>query len=347
MLPSVRYKGPMMTETILLTGISGFIAKHIALQLLNAGYAVRGTIRTPARADEVRMALSPHLTDPASIVRLTFHTADLELDAGWAAAMAGVAAVIHTASPFPIKTPKDPNDLIRPAVEGTGRVLMAAKEAGVTRVILTSSTIAVIDETQHGEQNESNWYNLDAPGTSAYARSKTLAERAAWELAKGHDLQLTTINPGFVVGPPLDANYGSSIGLVKRFLAGKDPMLPAIGFAVVDVRDVALAHLRALERPATAGKRILAVSGSMWMPQMGQVLKAAYPTRRIATRTAPKFVLRILALFDAELRAALPLIGQMHRVSNARAKAELGIDFIPVDAGLRAAADWLVKNQGV
>ena len=333
-----------MTDIILLTGISGFMAKHIALQLLNAGYAVRGTLRSPARADEVRTALAPHLTTPAALDRLTFATADLENDAGWPAAMTGITAVLHTASPFPIKTPDHPDDLIRPAVQGTTRVLTAVADAGITRVILTSSTAAVVDETAHGTQDEGNWCNIDAPGTSAYSRSKTLAERAAWQIATTRHLQLTAINPGFVVGPPLDQHFGSSIGLVKRFLSGKDPMLPDIGFSVVDVRDVALAHLRALQRPETAGLRILAVAGAMSMPQMGRTLRAAYPDRRIATKTAPKFLLRILALFDAEARAALPMVGKTHTVSNTRAKASLGMDFIsPVDA-LRAAAAWLTSH---
>jgi dihydroflavonol-4-reductase len=336
-----------MTDTILLTGISGFIAKHIALKLLNAGFAVRGTLRKPARADEVRSALKPHLTDPAAMDRLTFATADLETDEGWAHAMAGITAVMHTASPFPIAQPKDEQVLIRPAVEGTRRVLMAAKAAGIIRVILTSSTVAIIDETVHGQQDENNWCNLDAPGTSAYAKSKTLAEREAWAIAAAEGLHLTTINPGFVVGPPLDANFGSSIGVVKRFLKGKDPMLPKIGFAMVDVRDVAEAHLRALQRPATAGKRYAAVAGSMWMPDMGAVLKAAYPTRRIATRTAPAFLLRILALFDPALRAILPGLGIIHDVSGARAQADMNITFIPPADALRASADWLVRNNGV
>lgn len=333
-----------MTETIVLTGISGFIAKHVALKLLNAGYAVRGTIRNPRRADEVRAAVKPYLTDPAAMDRLTFATADLESDAGWAAAMAGATAVIHTASPFPIAQPKDEQVLIRPAVEGTRRVLMAARAAGITRVILTSSTVAIIDETVHGTQDETNWCKLDAPGTTAYAKSKTLAEQEAWALAKAKGLQLTTINPGFVVGPPLDTHYGSSVGVVKRLLKGRDPMLPKIGFAMVDVRDVAEAHLRALQRPATAGNRYAAVAGAMWMPKMGATLKAAYPARRIPTRTAPPVLLRLLALFDPALRAILPSLGIIHDVSGARARADLGIAFIPPAEGLRAAADWLVRN---
>jgi dihydroflavonol-4-reductase len=336
-----------MTETILLTGISGFIAKHVALKLLNAGYAVRGTIRSAKRADEVRAAIKPHLTDPSALDRLTFAAADLESDTGWADAMAGITAVIHTASPFPIAQPKDEQVLIRPAVEGTRRVLMAAKAAGITRVILTSSTVAIVDEGVHGPQNEDNWCNLDAPGTSAYAKSKTLAEQEAWRIAKAEGLLLTTINPGFVVGPPIDANYGSSIGVVKRFLKGRDPMLPKIGFAMVDVRDVAELHLRALQRPATAGNRYAAVAGSMWMPDMGATLKAAYPTRRIATRTAPRFLLRILSMFDPAIRSILPSLGIIHDVSGARAVADMGITFTTPQDALRASADWLVKNNGV
>jgi dihydroflavonol-4-reductase len=156
---------------------------------------------------------------------------------------------------------------------------------------------------------------------------------------------LTVINPGFVMGPPLDENFGSSIGLIRRFLSGKDPMLPDIAFSCVDVRDVALAHIRALEKLSTEGMRILTVAGEMRMPEMGRVLKAAYPTRKIATRTAPKPILRILALFDAELRAALPMIGRAHPMSNARAKAELSMNFIPVEDALRASAAWLVDRS--
>jgi dihydroflavonol-4-reductase len=332
-------------QTIILTGISGFIAKHIALQLLQAGYAVRGSLRNASRADEVRAAIRPHLADPALLEHLTFQTADLETDTGWTQLMAGGAAVIHTASPFPIKAPKHPDDLIRPAVEGTRRVLRAAADAGITRIILTSSTAAVQDQTGPANQDESNWCNLNAPGTSAYSRSKTLAEKAAWDLAKERGLALTVINPGFVMGPPLDENFGSSIGLIQRILSGKDPMLPDIGFSCVDVRDVATAHVRALEKPSTAGMRILTVAGEMQMPEMGRVLKATYPTRKVATRAAPKPILRILALFDAELRAALPMIGRARPMSNARAKAELGMNFIPVDKALRASAAWLVDRS--
>lgn len=334
-----------MAETVLLTGVSGFIGKHIALKLLNAGYDVRGTLRRPDRSDEVRAALAPYLTEHAG--ELTFAQTDLESDAGWAEAMAGVSALVHTASPFPIAQPKDPAVLIRPAVEGTERVLKAAA-AGVTRVVLTSSTVAVLNESKPDTlQDEADWCDTHLPTTTPYAKSKTLAERAAWEIAKARGLRLTTINPGLVLGPPLDEHYGSSLGLVERFLRGKDPMLPALGFPVVDVRDVAEMHLRALQRPETEGRRYIAAAGSMAFVDMARTLKAAYPTRRIPTREAPQFIVRALALFDPSIKSILPKLGHLERVSNARAVSEMGMEFIAPKAALLASADWLVRHGKV
>lgn len=333
-------------EQVLLTGVSGFIAKHIALKLLNAGYAVRGTLRRMDRADEVRSALAPYLTEQAG--ELTFVQADLESDAGWADAMSGVSALIHTASPFPIAQPKDPAQVIRPAVEGTERVLKAAAAAGVTRVVLTSSTVAVLNESKPDTlQDEADWCDVHLPTTTPYARSKTLAERLAWEIAKTRGLKLTTINPGLVFGPPLDQHYGSSLGLVERFLKGKDPMLPPLGLPIVDVRDVAEMHLRALQRPETEGRRYLASSGSMAFVDMGRTLKAAYPTRRIPTREAPQILVRALALFDPSIKSILPKLGHLERVSNARAVKEMGMEFIAPKAALLASADWLVKHRRI
>jgi len=335
-----------MAETILLTGVSGFIAKHIALKVLNAGYDVRGTVRRLDRGDEVRTALAPHLTKGAGTIH--FVQADLEADAGWDAAMQGVAAVVHTASPFPIAQPKDAAVLIRPAVEGTTRVLTAAAKAGVTRVVLTSSVVAVFDQKHDDRlQDEADWCDLNLPTTSAYAKSKTLAERAAWELAKTKGLALTVINPGLVLGPPLDEHYGSSLGLVERIMKGKDPVVPDMRFAAVDVRDVAEMHLRALKRSETKGKRYLAVAGQLGMVEMGRALKAAYPTRKIPTMQAPLFLLKILALFDAQLRTILPSLGKDVRVSNVRAVRDMGMTFTAPKAALLASADWLEKHGKV
>lgn len=335
-----------MTETVLITGISGFIAKHIAAKFLGAGYAVRGTVRRLDRADEVRKTVLP-VAGASAAERLSFVAADLESDAGWADAMVGISAVIHTASPFPITQPKDENDLIRPAVHGTERVLRAAKAAGVTRIVLTSSVVAVLNEAKTGVQTEDDWCDVALPTTTAYGKSKTLAERRAWEMAKADGLALTTINPGFVLGAPLDANFGSSLGIVERFLKGTDPMQPPFGLPVVDVQDVAEMHLRAVQQPETADKRFIAAAGSMTFAEMAKTLKAAYPARKIATKEAPVFLLRVLALFDGSIKAILPKLGTVEQVSNARAVREMGMTFTTPEQALRDAAAWLVTNTKI
>lgn len=338
-----------MPETVLVTGASGFIAKHIVLQLLNAGHSVLGTLRSPGRADEVRAAVAPHLADGAALDRLSFVTLDLEQDAGWADAALGCTAVMHTASPFPIAQPKDPQVLIRPAVEGTLRALKAAQVAQIGRVILTSSSVAVLNATLPAGRtryDERDWSDLTSARATPYVRSKTLAERAAWDFVtgEGHGVALTVINPCFVLGPPLDDQFGSSVGLVRRMLKGRDPMVPKLGFACVDVRDVAALHLAALQQPGTAGQRIIGAGGEMWFDEMARALKAAYPARRIATMVAPKIALRILALFDGEIRSILPAVGQMERVDNARAVSVLGRPLRTPEEALLASAEYLVSR---
>ncbi|MEL6798654.1 MAG: NAD-dependent epimerase/dehydratase family protein [Pseudomonadota bacterium] len=202
-----------MPQTVLLTGVTGFIAKRIALDLLNAGHTVRGSLRSAARADEVRDALRPHLTDPTALNRLSFVELDLNSDTGWDAALQGTDALMHTASPFPMAQPKDENDIIRPAVDGTLRALRAAQKAGVTRVILTSSVVA-IEATDVGTRpyTPDDWSDPTHPKSNAYYKSKTLAERAAWDFVANHpEMQLTTVNPALVLGTPMDANYGTSL----------------------------------------------------------------------------------------------------------------------------------------
>ncbi len=335
-------------KTVLVTGASGFLAKHIVLQALNAGHNVVGSLRDLARGPEVRAAVAPFVTDAATLdARLRFVALDLTRDDGWAQAMAGVDALIHTASPFPISQPKDAEDLIRPAVDGTLRALRAARDAGVRRVVLTSSEVAVMSGALRAGQSahdESNWSDLEDPQLSPYARSKTQAERAAWDFAAEAGLALTTINPGFILGPPLDAHFGSSIGVVQRMLKGKDPMMPALGLTIVDVRDVADLHLRALDRPDTAGNRYLATAGSMWMAEMGRALKAEFPDRRIATRTAPNFVMRLLGLFDSQIRSIVPALGRYPQADNAKTCAHMDFTFRPPQEALIASARYLLDK---
>jgi len=337
--------------TVLLTGASGYIGKHIALQLLNQGYDVRASIRSLFKSDEVRSAVLPHLLDSSNVdSRLTFVELDLEKDSGWEEALKGVDVLMHTASPFPIASPKDENELIRPAVDGTLRALKAAKSAGVKRVILTSSNASVYGcELPAGksEYDETMWTDVTHPiGRVAYTKSKTLAEKAAWEFVKNQapEIALTTINPVLVLGAPLDRNFGSSISVVERILKGKDPMLPDLRFSIVDVRDVAQMHVAAIKNDSTKGERFLAASETISFVGIAKFLKSVYPKSKAKTVQAPSFLVKFLSLLDGEIKAILPLLGKPMITSGEKAKRVMGIKFIPVEISLRESADYLIKN---
>ncbi|WP_322890567.1 MULTISPECIES: aldehyde reductase [unclassified Yoonia] len=337
-----------MPKIVLLTGASGYIAKHIALQLLQAGYHVRGTLRDPARGEAIRAALAPHVPDLDA--KLDFAQVDLTRDDGWEKALAGVDVLVHTASPFPITQPDNPDDLIRPAVDGTLRALRAAQSAGVARVVLTSSTAAISGSAlPQGDTaySETNWTDPADPKITAYTKSKTLAEKAAWDFVvqDAPDMRLTVINPGFVVGAPLDARYGSSVGVIARMLRRKDPMLPNFGFAAVDVQDVAELHVAVIDRPETYGQRIMAVDRFIWFTDMAQAIKAAYPARRIVTRVAPDFIVRLLARFDPAIRTIVPSLGRQDRYDNARAMATLGRGMRQVNKSVVATAAYLIDKK--
>ncbi len=339
-----------MTQTILLTGASGFIAKHIALKLLNAGYAVRGTVRKPDRADEVRDAVRPHLTDAGAMDRLSFVALDLDRDDGWTTALAGVDALMHTASPFPLVQPRNKDDVIRPAVDGTLRALTAAKAAGVKRVVLTSSSVAVMGrDLPPGKAafDETDWTDLSFPSNTPYDKSKTMAERAAWDFvaAQAPDMQMTTINPALVLGPPLDRHFGTSVSIVERMLRAKDPLQPNFGLPSVDVRDVAEMHLRALTHAGTVGERFIAAERFLWFTDIAATLKQAYPNRRIVTRQAPDFLLRLLGLFDKSIATILPQLGRRIEISSAKAQRIMGVTFIPAPDAVKASAAFLIDNK--
>ena len=337
--------------TVLLTGASGYIGKHITLQLLNQGYSVRASVRSSKKSSEVTNAVRPHLLDASNLdTRLTFVELDLEKDAGWDAALRGVDVLMHTASPFPIASPKDENDLIRPAVEGTIRALKAAKTAGVQRVILTSSNAAVYGcdlPASKSDYDESMWTDVNHPiGRVAYTKSKTLAERAAWDFVKSQapEIALTTINPVLVLGAPLDDNFGSSISVVERILKGKDPMLPDLRFPIVDVRDVAKMHVDSIKNESTKGERILASSETYSFVEIAKYLKSIYPKSKVKTAQAPSALIKLLSLFDDEIKAVLPLLGKPMLTSGAKAVKLFGMKFIPVEVSVRESADYLLKR---
>lgn len=338
----------MAAQTVLVTGASGFIAKHIVRHLLERGYRVRASVRSLARSGEVSAAVTRGLVEPVAPERLAFVEIDLESDGGWAKALAGTDALIHTASPFPLAQPRNPDDVIRPAVDGTMRALRAARTAGVRRVVMTSSVVAVTRTALPAGRvryDERDWSDVDG-AISPYGKSKTLAEKAAWDFAagEGSGLELTTINPGFVLGPPLDSRFGTSIGVVKRMLSGKDPAVPRVGYPIVDVRDIAAMHIRALEIPEAIGKRILGASEFLWFADMAKVLKETFPDRKIATRVAPDLLMRVIGLFDKSVGTILPELGEHTEVDNRRACEILGMDFIPARQSVVEAARFLVER---
>ncbi|MEM9710476.1 MAG: NAD-dependent epimerase/dehydratase family protein [Pseudomonadota bacterium] len=333
------------SQTILVTGATGYIAKYIVAGLLARGHNVVGSARSEARDGEIREAITPLLEGEDWQGRYRTLALDLSKDDGWEAAMAGVDALFHTASPFPLEQPKDENELIGPAVEGARRALRAAVKAGVARVIFTSSTVSITTKEMPQEGSvytEADWSDVTRQGVTAYAKSKTLAERAAWDFVKDHpEIQMTVINPSFVVGPPLGQSYGTSIEVIERLYNGKDPMLPRVGFPAVDVRDVAEAHIRAFERPESAGERFALAERFMWFSDMARAVKEAVPHRKVALREAPNFLIRFLSLFDASIRTILPDLGRERMISADKAKTVLGLEFRNVSEAISAAARWI------
>jgi nucleoside-diphosphate-sugar epimerase len=315
-------------STVLVTGGSGFIGCHCILQLLAAGYEVRTTVRNLKRETEVRAMLKEGGAEPGD--RLSFIAADLEKNAGWPEAVAGCEYVLHVASPLPASVPKHEDELIVPAREGALRVLRAARDAGVKRVVLTSSFAAIGygHELQQTLFNETNWTNLNGD-VIAYAKSKALAERAAWNfMAKeGGNLELSVINPVAVFGPVLGPDYSASILLVQRLMDRAMPGCPHLCFGLVDVRDVADLHLRAMTNPAANGERFLALAGDfMWMTDIAKILKnrLGQPAKRVPTGELPNWVVRIAAFRDPTIRLILPELGKFKNATNEKAKRVLG-----------------------
>jgi len=321
-----------MESMVLITGISGFIARHCAVDLLNAGYRVRGTVRSSHGSGDVRASLARH----ADVSSLEFVQADLESDAGWDSAVAGCWGVLHVASPFPAKQPRDEQELIRPAVQGTLRVLRAAAAAGVSRLVQTSSTVAVTlghPRDRSAPFTELDWTRVDSPGVTAYAKSKTLAERAAREFVDQDrsGLHYASVNPGLVLGPALDRDIGTSAEIVQMFLNGKYPGAPRMSIPCVDVRDVARMHRLALETAAPSGGRYLGVADSLWMIDIAQAIREAVGEagRKVPTRVLPDWVVKLVSLFDPAARLAVPELGKYVRVDNSLTRRTLGMDFIP------------------
>jgi nucleoside-diphosphate-sugar epimerase len=334
--------------TVLVTGGSGFIGSHAILQLLDAGHAVRTTIRKPSREDDVRSMLKAG--GAADGGNLSFAIADLERDAGWAEAVAGCDYVLHIASPFPSGLPENEDDLIRPAREGALRVLRAARAAGVKRVVLTSSFAAIGygHPPQRAPFDETSWTDPDGADVLPYIKSKTLAERAAWDYVngEGRGLELAVVNPVGVFGPVLGPDYSTSILLVQRLLAGALPGCPKLWFGVVDVRDVVDLHLRAMTDPAAAGERFLAVAGDfMNIRQIAIALKQhlGEHASKVPTWRLPDWLVKLASLRDKAVKQILPELGKYKNATSAKARRVLGWSPRSNEEAVVATAESLIR----
>jgi dihydroflavonol-4-reductase len=337
----------MGCELVLVTGGSGFVGAHCIAQLLAAGYRVRTTLRSPAREACVRAMLTTAGVDPDD--RLAFAVADLVSDTGWADAVAGCDYVLHVASPIPPAAPKHEDELILPARDGALRVLRAARDAGVRRVVLTSSFGAICYGPQPANRpfSELDW--TDPCGKiNAYVKSKTLAERAVWDFIarEGGALELAVINPGAIFGPVLGPDHSVSTALVQQLMDRTMPGCPRLSYGIVDVRDVADLHLRAMTTPAANGERFIAIAGaSMSIQDIALLLKARMgaAAARVPTRLMSDWVLRLIGRFDPKVAQIVPSLGKAKPGSNDKARRLLGWSPRSADEAVLATAESMVR----
>ncbi|WP_214472869.1 aldehyde reductase [Mesorhizobium sp. dw_380] len=338
----------MSGELVLVTGGSGFLGGHCILGLLKAGYRVRTTVRSAERQADVLAMLKAGGIEPGH--SLSFAIADLMNDAGWPQAVVGCDYVLHVASPFPAGVPKHENELIIPAREGALRVLRAARDAGVKRVVLTSSFAAIGCGKMPSDGwplTEESWTD-PAGKVSAYVKSKTLAERAAWDFiaAEGGALELSVVNPVGIFGPVLGSDHSTSTEFVQRMMNGAMPGLPRLSFGVVDARDVADLHVRAMTSPVAKGERFLAVAGDfMTVREIAQTLKTRLgdAAARVSTRQLPDWLLRVVGPFNPEAAQLVTELGKVKNATSAKAVRMLGWKPRSREDALAATGESLIR----
>ncbi len=333
---------------VLVTGASGFIGSHCIVQLLEKGYRVRGTLRNMDRADSIRAIIAQHTKNADA---LEFAEVDLTKDEGWKEAATGCPLILHVASPFPLENPKHEDDLIIPAREGTLRLLRAARDTSARKVVLTSSVAAIAyghKEKPNRPFDHTDWSNPDSNNIEPYAKSKTLAERAAWDFMENEkpEFDLAVVNPGAVLGPVLESDYGTSAEIVLRILQGSLPGMPRLGFEIVDVRDVASLHILAMESAKSINQRFPCVAGYRWFEDMGDVLRKEFPefNKKIPKGKLPNWVMHIAALFGQFPRSALSELGNRRDVSNRNAMELLGWEPRSPDEAVIATARSLIDH---
>jgi nucleoside-diphosphate-sugar epimerase len=337
----------MSDSAVLVTGGTGFLGGWCVALALERGHDVRTTVRNPEREAAVRQAVARAGVDPGD--RLVVLSADLTSDDGWAEAVAGCQYVLHVASPFPHEQPKDPDELIVPARDGALRVLRAALDAGVERVVMTSSVAAIRGSRQSSASapfTEADWTDGDDTERTPYVRSKTIAEKAAWELVReaGAEDRLAVINPGAIIGPPLSDDRSTSLQAIQRLLDGM-PAMPRLGFSFVDVRDVADLHLRAMTDPAAGGQRFIAADKYLWTADVAAVIRErlgdAAPS--VPTRVAPNLLVRAMSLIDAGVRPYVNDLGRRQWMSSEKARQTLGWAPRPIEDSIEDTARALAS----
>lgn len=335
-----------MSKTVLVSGGSGYIAGFIIRQLLEEGWRVNTTVRSLSREAELRALLG------GNAETLRFFAADLTADAGWADAMAGCTHVLHVASPFSSKPPRNPDDLIMPAREGTVRTLRLAKAAGVQRFVQTSSVAAIAygHGKGHHQFTEADWTNVHSRDAYAYVKSKTIAERAArdWMAKEGTGMEFLSINPSAVLGPVWSKDFSASIELVSQLLSGALPGCPDLGFGIVDVRDLADLHVRVLTEPGLDGERFIASGPFLKMAEVAAILRQHMPleARNVTTRRLPNWVVRVAATFNPLIRQVVGDLGNVREASSAHALERLGWKTRPSAESIVDCAKSLIA-QGV
>lgn len=345
--------GPQPEQTfVLITGGSGFVGVHCLVQLLEQGYRVRTTLRSLKKREQVLDMLNPAGIQDFS--HLSFAEADLSSDQGWAEAVVGCDYVLHVASSIFLKLPDHEDEMIRPAVEGAVRVLKAARDAGVKRVVMTSNFGAV--GYSHTDRQtlitESSWTDPNQPGLSAYNKSKVLAEKAAWDFIQqsqreGNKMELTVINPMGIFGPSLSPVLSSGFELLRNVLNGSMKRIPDMRMGIVDVRDVADLHLRAMTHPEAAGERFLALAGgTMSLLEIVALVKRHQPqaAAKASTKSMPTWILRLASFFNPQAKAVLPLVGIYREASNAKARSMLGWNPRSNQEAILATVDSLIRD---
>ena len=319
-------------EKVLVTGATGYIGLHCIHQLLNQGYSVNGSVRSPDRKDEIIDALKGHNT---STEHLNIYTMNLTEDAGWDEGMAGCDYLLHVASPISLER-TDEDYFVKPAIDGVNRALSFAKKHSVKKVVLTSSVAAIFDTMEKKDiYDESDWSDPDNPHISAYSKSKTLAERAAWDFLKreNYPFELAVINPALVVGASISGDIGESNKAVAMVAGGKMPVAVPLMFGYVDVRDVAAAHVLAMQTPASNGERFALVEKDLWYKDVAKILRDN-GFSKAPTFGVPVWLAKILANFNKELKLTLPYLGRKRSIKNTKAKEILGWNPRPAEESI-------------